>query len=56
MIRILATLLLLPSLAAAHDGLHPHPHGIEGSWVVVAAALAGAGAGWALARVQGRRN
>lgn len=39
----------LPALAAAHDGPHLHPHGIDAFWLVLVAAGALAG-GYALAR------
>jgi hypothetical protein len=38
-------LLLAPTMALAHPGFHPHPHGIELGWLAVAvlgAAVAGA--------------
>lgn len=39
--------------ALAHTGLHHHPHGIEGAWVLLV--LAGVVAGWAAAKVWGRK-
>ncbi len=39
--------------AFAHDGFHPHPHGIELGWVV--AALVGVAAGYALSWYRGRK-
>ncbi len=30
--------------AFAHDGLHLHPHGIDGAWAFLALAVFGAGA------------
>jgi hypothetical protein len=52
--RIALTLALLPAPALAHDGLHHHPHGIEGGWVLLAACL-GAGTCRALARARRRK-
>ena len=54
MVRLLApalTLFALPALA--HDGFHPHPHGIEHGWVV--AAFVGLAAGFGLSWVRGRK-
>jgi hypothetical protein len=54
MARILApalTFLALPAMA--HDGFHPHPHGIELGWGV--AALVGLAAGFAMWRFGGRK-
>jgi hypothetical protein len=54
MFRMLApvlTTLALPALA--HDGFHPHPHGIQYGWIItVVAAAAG---GFALAWLRGRK-
>ena len=44
-------LLLVPLAARAHDGMHPHPHGVEYIWTALVATLA-VGAGWAIARWQ----
>lgn len=54
MARILFPALLLLALPArAHDGFHPHPHGIELGWIV--AALVGLAGGWALTWYWGRK-
>lgn len=48
----LATLLFaLPALA--DTGLHHHPHGVEGVWVLLV--LAGVVVGWAASRFWGRK-
>lgn len=39
--------------AFAHDGFHPHPHGIELGWVI--AALIGVAGGYALSWYRGRK-
>jgi len=54
MARILAPVLTFAALpAVAHDGFHPHPHGIELGWVV--AALVGVAGGLTLAWLRGRK-
>lgn len=54
MVRMLfPALILLAAPALAHDGFHPHPHGIEYGWIV-AAALGVAG-GFALSWLRGRK-
>jgi hypothetical protein len=59
MARICQTRILAPTLAVtalpafAHDGFHPHPHGIELGWVI--AALVGVAAGYALSWYRGRK-
>jgi len=50
--RIALPLALLATPALAHDGVHAHPHGIEG-WVVGLALLAIAAA--CLVAVKGRK-
>jgi hypothetical protein len=54
MFRIAFSVLSLSALPAlAHEGIHPHPHGIEYGWII--AALAGLVGGLALARLRGRK-
>ena len=54
MARILCpALMLLPLPAFAHDGFHPHPHGIELGWVVAAAV--GLAGGYAISWLRGRK-
>lgn len=54
MSRILFPVLMLMAVPAmAHDGVHPHPHGIEYGWIV--AALVGLAGGYALSWVRGRK-
>lgn len=54
MARILAPTFAFAALPAlAHDGFHPHPHGIELGWVV--AALLGVAGGYALSWYRGRK-
>ena len=45
MSRILPALAVLPAPALAHEGLHHHPHGAEGVWLALTAALAAAALG-----------
>ena len=45
--------LLAAAPAAADTGLHHHPHGIEGSWVLLV--LAGVAVGWTASRYCGRK-
>lgn len=45
--------LLAAAPAAADTGLHHHPHGIEGTWVLLV--LAGVAVGWAASRFWGRK-
>lgn len=54
MARILVPALTFTALPAlAHDGFHPHPHGIEYGWIV--AALVGIAGGLAIAWLRGRK-
>lgn len=54
MARLLAPVLTFTALPAlAHDGFHPHPHGIELGWIV--AALVGAAGGAAFVWLRGRK-
>lgn len=54
MARILASILTFAALPAmAHDGFHPHPHGIEYGWVI--AALVGLAGGLTIAWLRGRK-
>lgn len=53
MIRSLIALSVVASPALADTGLHHHPHGIEGGWILLA--LVGAVAGFGLARLWGRK-
>ena len=54
MARMLFPVLVLMAVPAmAHDGFHPHPHGIELGWIV--AALVGLAGGIALSRFRGRK-
>lgn len=46
-------LVLMATPALAHDGFHPHPHGIEYGWIV--AALVGLAAGYAISWLRGRK-
>ncbi len=50
------TFAILASLAAApaqaHDGLHLHPHGIDGAWAFLALAALAAGAVAVYAKVR----
>ena len=41
---VLAPILLAAGPAAAHQGMHIHPHGIDAAWAFLAGTLAGAGA------------
>ncbi len=45
------TLLALP--ASAHDGFHPHPHGIQYGWII--AIVLAAACGFAVAWLRGRK-
>lgn len=54
MVRLLAPALSFIALPAfAHDGFHPHPHGIEHGWLL--AAFIGLAGGLALSWVRGRK-
>ena len=54
MVRMLAPVLTTFALPAlAHDGLHPHPHGIQYGWII-AVLVAGVG-GFAIAWFRGRK-
>jgi hypothetical protein len=52
--RYAASLLLAATPAAAHQGVHLHPHGIDAAWTVLAAAAAVAGL--VAIRVRSRRK
>ena len=52
--RTIAILLLAATPAAAHDGVHLHPHGIDAGWMLLAATAVAAGA--AAIRVRNRRK
>lgn len=45
-----AAVILAPAMAVAHDGLHHHPHGVEGIWVGLALGLGVGVAGWLVVR------
>lgn len=54
MARILAPAFAFTAFPAlAHDGFHPHPHGIELGWIV--AALVGVAGGLTIAWFRGRK-
>ena len=44
--RTIAILLLAATPAAAHDGVHLHPHGIDAGWMLLAATAVAAGAAY----------
>jgi hypothetical protein len=54
MVRMMAPVLTTLALPAfAHDGFHPHPHGIQYGWII--AVIVAAAGGYALARLRGRK-
>ncbi len=52
--RPIATIaaVLAASPALAHDGLHLHPHGIDGAWALLAGTIAAVVAGAVLCRAK----
>ncbi len=53
MTRILAASLTFATPVMAHDGFHPHPHGIQYGWMIAAAI--GLLGGLTLAKIRGRK-